>query len=152
MILSSTSVKFITQVTRTTDHDGSHPTVDQSRCNPSGCTASRLSVRDMLLGTDVVPQEAGSFTAADIGGKVLLVWSAGPLGGLRSRFAPLDRLKSTPDELLVDSREENGQTTVTELRLLPTAEGAILVVNTTSGPRLFAVDASGKLSVLHAHA
>jgi hypothetical protein len=41
---------------------------------------------------------------------------------------------------------------VTELRLLPTADGAILFVNTTTGARLFNVDGSGKLSTLHTHA
>ena len=106
----------------------------------------------MLSGTDVVPQESNSFTVAEIGGKLLLVWSAGPLGGVRMRFATLDRMKATPDELIVDSREDSGQSTVTELRLLPTAEGAILFINTTTGARLFNVDATGKLSVLHTHA
>jgi hypothetical protein len=142
----------VTQVTRVVDTEGSHPTVEQSRCNASGCTASRLAVREMLSGTDVVPQESGSFAAADLAGKVLLVWSAGPLGGLRMRLAPLDRLKATPDELIVDSREDNGATTVTELRILPTADGAILFVNTTTGARLFNVDGSGKLSQLKVHA
>ena len=142
----------VTQVTRVVDSEGSHPTVEQSHCNPSGCTAARLPIREMLSGTDVVPQESNSFTVAEIGGKLLLVWSAGPLGGVRMRFATLDRMKATPDELIVDSREDSGQSTVTELRLLPTAEVAILFINTTTGARLFNVDATGKLSVLHTHA
>ena len=142
----------ITQVTRTVDSDGSHPTVEQARCNASGCTPGRLAIREMLSGTDVVPQESNSFTAAEINGKLLLVWSAGPLGGLRMRYGALDRLKSLPDELVADSREESGQSLVTELRLLPTPDGAILFVNTTTGARLFNVDGTGKLSVLHSHA
>jgi hypothetical protein len=142
----------VTQISRVTDSDGSHPTVEQSRCNASGCTATRLPIREMLSGTDVVPQESGSFTAADLGGKTLLVWSAGPLGGLRMRLATLDRMKATPDTLIVDTREDNGQSSVTELRLLSTTDGAILFVNTTTGARLFNVDGTGKLSELHTHA
>jgi hypothetical protein len=142
----------LTQVTRVEDSSGSHPTVEQSRCNPSGCTASRLQIRELLSGTDVVPQESNSFTAVDINGKLLLAWSAGPLGGVRMRFAAFDRIKTTPDELITDSREDSGQSTVTELRALPTPDGAILFLNTTTGVRLFNVDTSGKLSVLHTHA
>jgi hypothetical protein len=142
----------VTQVSRVVDAEGSHPTVEQSRCNASGCTAARLPIREMLSGTDVVPQETNSFTAAEVNGKLLLVWSAGPLGGLRMRFATLDRMKATPDELIVDSREDSGQSTVTEVKLLPTPDGAILFVNTTTGARLFNVDGAGKLTVLHAHA
>jgi hypothetical protein len=142
----------ITLISRVVDEDGSHPTVEQSRCNASGCTVARLAIREMLSGTDVVPHESGGFTAAEINGKLLVVWSAGALGGLRMRYAALDQLKTTPDELIVDSREDSGQSLVTELRLLPTASGAILFANTTTGARLFNVDGSARLTVLHAHA
>jgi hypothetical protein len=60
-------------------------------------------------------------------------------------------MKATPDELITDSRDDSGQSPVTEVRLLATVDGAILFVNTTNGVRLFNVDGSGKLSVLHAH-
>jgi hypothetical protein len=142
----------ITQVWSQADPDGTHSTVEQAHCNSSGCTAARLSVREMLLGTDVQPQDRGSFAAANVNRKLLLVWNAGPLGGLRMRFAPLDRMKSTPDELVFDSREAGGQSDITEVRLLSTTDTAILFVNTTKGPHLFNVDGEGKISELHAHA
>ena len=150
-ILCRGNEAVVTQITRVVDSDGSHPTVDESRCNASGCTASRLAIRDILVGTDVVPLESGSFSAADINGKLLLVWNGGPLGGLRMRFAPINQISTTPDTLIVDAREDSGVTPITEVRVIAAADFALLFVNTTTGPRMFSVDTAGKLADLHTH-
>ena len=135
----------ITQVWSVSDSDGTHATVEQARCNTSGCTQVRLSIREMLLGTDVHPQEGANFAAAEVNRKLLLVWNAGPLGGLRMRLRPpIDRMKSTPDELIVDSREASGQSDITEIRILSTADTALLFVNTTKGPRSSTSTARGR--------
>jgi len=139
---------LITQVTPAVEGGGNYATVDQAKCTTAGCTSTRLTVRELLGATDVVPADAASFTAADVSGKLLLVWNAGPVGGVRMRFAAADRIKATPDTLIVDAREEGGLSSVTELRVLSTGDFALLFINTTKGSKIFRVDSSGKLTPL----
>jgi hypothetical protein len=133
-------------VTRVTS--GPEASIDQARCNPSGCTIAKLTMHEMLAGTDVVPAESSSIAAGDVNGKLFVAWNAGPVGGLRMRLAPADRLKATPDTLIVDAREDSGLSSVTELRILSAAGFAMLFVNTTAGLRVFRVDSAGKLTPL----
>jgi hypothetical protein len=132
--------------------DGKTSTVEQSRCDLSGCTATHLDVKELLAGTPaLVPEDAAHLSAADVDGRLALVWSAGATGGLRMRVAPLERMKATPDVVIFDGRDESGASRVglvTELRLLPAASYAVLFVNTTVGVRAFRVDSDGKLTAV----
>jgi hypothetical protein len=130
--------------------DGKPSTIEQSRCDLSGCTATRLDLKDLLIGTPaLVPEDAAHLSAADVDGRLALVWSAGATGGLRLRVAPLERIKATPDAVIFDGRDESGASRVglvTELRLLPASSYAVLFVNTTVGARAFRIDSDGKLT------
>jgi hypothetical protein len=130
-------------VTRATP--GADAAVDQAKCNPTGCTVTRVAIREMLSGTDVLPSGGAALAAADVNGKLLVAWSAGPAGGVRMRIAPADRLKDTPDTLIVDARDEGGLSSVTELRVLAAADFALLFINTTAGVKVFRADSAGKL-------
>jgi hypothetical protein len=122
--------------------DGS-PEVEQSRCNATGCTTSHLAMRDLLAGTDVAPLRKDGFVATELEGKLLLVWNSGPLGGLRMRLAPRDLLSATADTVLYDTRDEKGQSAITDLRLLSSPDVAILFVKTVSGSRILGIDHAG---------
>jgi len=137
-------------VTRITGVDGAQA-IEQSRCNAAGCKASRVEMKDLFDGTDVVPHGAGSFAATELNGQLLLVWNAGPVGGLRMRLATMDRLKATPDMVIADTAKESGTAgTVTELRLVSAAEDALLFVKTMGGVHLLSVDKAAKLVALGA--
>ena len=85
----------------------------------------------------------GAVAAADLGGKLLVVWNGGYAGGLRMRLAAPERFKEAEDVLLTDGRGARGLSTITEVRILPAAKYAIVLLGTTSGVRALRVDASG---------
>ena len=136
--------------------DGKTSTIEQSRCDLSGCTATRLDLKDLLAGTPaLVPEDAAHLSAADVDGRLALVWSAGATGGLRMRVAPLERIKATPDVVIFNGRDESGASRVglvTELRLLPASSYGLLFVNTTVGVRAFRIDSDGKLTAVRVSA
>jgi hypothetical protein len=135
-------------VTSVTSPDGG-PVVEQSRCSASGCMASHVVMQDLLADTDVMPNGRWGFAAAALGRKLLIVWNAGPLGGIRMRLATPDTLNVTPDIVVVDTKQANGEGTVTDVRILPAASSAIVVLKTTRGVRLADIDIAGKVKMLH---
>jgi hypothetical protein len=143
----------VTEVADTRGRDGASPSVEQSRCNASGCTVSRVALSDLLAGTDVMPAKnvrgSGSFAAAELNGKLMLVWNAGALGGLRMRLASMDRLKATPDILIADTEAGDARSAVVDLRVFSAAEAAVLFVKEADGTRVFSVDGAGAMVPLH---
>lgn len=132
--------------------DGKASSVEQSRCNLSGCAAAHVDLKDLLGGTPaIVPEDSAHVSAADVDGRLALVWSAGAVGGLRMRIAPLERLGATSDVVIFDGRDETGASRVglvTELRVIPASSYAVLFVNTTVGARAFRIDSDGKLTAV----
>jgi hypothetical protein len=141
-----------TTVEHMADRDKDSPIITQSKCNTSGCTSVRVEGRTLLAGLDIGPADAGSSVAADIGGKLLFLWNAGSVGGLRMRLATTDRLKDTEDVLITDTREEKAGSLVSSIagmRVLTTNNYGLVFVNTTSGIKLLRIDgATGKLTPL----
>lgn len=141
-----------TVVEHVADRDKDYPTIFQSKCNTSGCTAVKTEVRQLLAGLDIAPSDAGSSVAADVGGKLLFLWNAGSAGGLRMRLAPADRLKETEDVIITDGREEKGGANVSSIasmRVVTTNNFAIVFLGTTSGVKALRVEpATGKLTPL----
>jgi hypothetical protein len=138
----------LTEVVNAVEGDRNYATVVQSRCNSSECQTTRLSLKELFSGApDVIPPDAASVAAADVAGKLLLVWNTGLVGGVRMRFAPADRLKQTEDTIITDAREPgNKLSTFVEMRAIAAADYGLLFVTTTAGPRVLRVDASGKLT------
>jgi hypothetical protein len=58
-------------------------------------------------------------------------------------------LNVTPDIVVVDTKQANGEGTVTDVRILPAASSAIVVLKTTRGVRLADIDIAGKVKMLH---
>jgi hypothetical protein len=135
-------------VTSVTFPDGG-PVVEQSRCSASGCIASHVAMRDLLADTDVMPKDRSGLAAAALDRKLLIVWNAGPLGGIRMRLATPDTLKVTPDIVVTDTKQTNGKDAVTDIRILPAVGSAIVVLKTTGGVRLAGIDGAGNIEMLH---
>jgi hypothetical protein len=142
-----------TTVDHTADRDKDFPIINQAKCNTSGCTTTKVEVRILLAGLDIAPADAGASVAADVGGKLLFLWNAGSVGGLRMRLAPADRIKDAEDVVITDGREEKAGANVSSIaamRVLTTNTFALLFLSTTAGVKVLRIDATGKLTPLQA--
>jgi hypothetical protein len=141
-----------TTVEHVADRDKDAPIITQARCNTSGCTTTKVEVRQLLAGLDISPLEAGASVAADVGGKLLFLWNAGSVGGLRMRLAAPDRMKDTEDVVITDGREEKAGASVSSIasmRVVGTNTYALVFLGTTSGVKVLRVEpATGKLTPL----
>jgi hypothetical protein len=146
----------IEAVLTTVDHavsDKDYATITQARCNTSGCTTTSIQLRQMLAGvSDIAPADAGGVVAADVGGKLLLVYNGGLAGGLRMRFAAPDQVKDAAETVITDGRDDKGGSvsTIAQMRVLSAANWALLFLSTTSGVKVMRVDGAGKLTPLTA--
>jgi hypothetical protein len=107
-----------------------------------------VDVGDLLAATGVMPRGPGKLAAAELDGKLLLVWDAGTLGGLRMRIGATDALKDVHDAVIFDPEGAKAEDRITSLRLVPAQASSLLFVRTLSGVHLFGVDRSGKMAPL----
>ena len=142
-----------TTVEHASDRDKDFPTVNQSKCNTSSCTTTKVDLRIVLAGLDIAPADAGGSVAADVGGKLLFLWNAGTVGGLRMRFAPADRIKDAEDVIITDGREDKAGALVSSIaamRVIANNTFALVFLSTTAGVKVLRADAAGKLTPLQA--
>ena len=143
-----------TSIEHAIEADKDYATVSQSRCNSSGCTPYSVPLKQMLAGVgEIVPADASGIVAADVGGKLAILWNGGPLGGLRLRFGAPDRIKDAVDTIVADGREGAGEaklSTFVGLKVLPGNGFAIVLVNTTAGVKAFRLDGEGHMAALQA--
>ena len=132
------------------DRDKDYPVITQAKCNTSGCTSAKVDLRQLLVGLgEIAPSDAGNSVAADVGGKLMLMWNGGLAGGLRMRLAPADRFKEADDVIITDGRDEKSNvSSIAQMRVLSTNGYAIVVLATTAGVKLLRVDAAGKVTPL----
>jgi hypothetical protein len=136
-----------TQVSHVVEQNKDFAVITQSRCTSSGCTTAKVNLREAFAGiSEIAPADPSAIAAADLGGKLLVVWNGGYAGGVRMRLAAPERFKDAEDVLLADARGARGLSSVTELRVLPAAKYAIVLMGTTSGVRALRIDASGKVT------
>lgn len=138
-----------TQITHAIESGKNFPTIRQARCAASGCTTSIINVREILGPVaDIAPADASAIAAADVGGKLLMVWNAGPAGGLRMRFAPAERIKDAEDIVITDGRDPAGgakASVLTEVRVMSGSTHGVIFVGTTAGVRALMVDGAGAI-------
>ncbi len=143
-----------TSIEHLVEGEKDYATVSQSRCNSSGCTPISVPLKQMLSGvSEIVPADASGIAAADVGGKLAILWNGGPLGGLRMRFGAPDRMKDAADIIVADGREGAGEAKLSAfvgLKILPGNGFAVLLVNTTSGVKAFRLDGTGTVAALQA--
>lgn len=138
-----------TQITHAVENNKNFPVIRQARCAASGCTTTVIQVRELLGAvSEIAPADASGIAAADVNGKLLLVWNAGGTGGLRMRFAPAERIKDTEDVVITDGRDATGSakaTILTEVRVLSGSTYGVILVGTTAGVRALLVDGTGAI-------
>jgi hypothetical protein len=139
-----------TYVYRTFDGNLFAPRIDQQRCSSAGCQQGSVSFVDLVSGIrELYPQKANNVYASDVKNNLLIVWQAGEVGGVRMRFAPVDRISTVPDTIIYDDFVQNGGvkrlSTVLEMRLLAGQGYALVVLSTTNGVHFLRVDESGKV-------
>jgi hypothetical protein len=136
-----------TQVTAVMEQEKNWAQITQARCNVSGCQATTVGMKDLIPNlVEVAPVDARAVQAVDVDGKLLVVWNAGYLGGIRMRLGPAASLKDADDTVLVDARDLKNTmklSTITELRLLPAGNAAILFIGSTTGVRALRIDSTG---------
>lgn len=140
-----------TVVTHSSDRDKDYPTISQTKCNTSGCTTTKVDVRTLFAGLEIAPTDTGNSIAADVGGKLLFLWNAGNVGGLRMRYAPADRFKDAEDVIITDGREDKAGANVSSIaamRAISTNNYALVFLATTAGVKVVRVDPTGKLTPL----
>lgn len=140
-------------VATTVDHtpgDKDYPIITQAKCNTSGCATTKVEMRTMLAGMgEIAPADATSSAAADVGGKLMLVWNGGLAGGLRLRIGAADKFKDAEDVIITDGRDEKSTvSSIAQIKVLHTNNQAVVLLSTTSGVKALRVDSAGKITPL----
>jgi hypothetical protein len=125
-------------------------TVQQNRCTPASCISQWITFQEMLKDVPhLAPIDRDHVTAAELGGKLLVLWGAGERGGLRMRLAPVGQLYKARDRVIYDDLVEEGKpaktSTLLETRLLSGGTWALLFLSTGKGVYVLQVGADGKL-------
>lgn len=118
-----------------------------SRCTPAACQSENLKLDQFLKGElNLAPKVL--LTAGDLDGKLLVVWGAGEVGGLRMRLAAADKISKTPDVIVFDDLMKQGAvqktSTLSDARLFTRERFAILLLSTSSGTFALRIDPEGK--------
>ena len=132
------------------------PVVTESRCTPDLCRTETLQTREVFADNlDVTPRGArglNELEVAAIDGKVLLVWRAGDIGGLRMRFGKLAQLSRREDVVLFDDHVEHDtlrrESTLKDFHVRAVAGGALVLLETIAGTFVYRIDARGAFSSL----
>jgi hypothetical protein len=124
-----------------------------TECTVSECKEHIVDIDKVLASNDdLTPREKKNLRAIDVGGKLLVVWSAGDRGGVRMRIGAADQLATAPETILLDDHIRDGEyrdeSTLVGLELLPFGKSAVLLLGTVDGVYAFLVGADGKLAPL----
>lgn len=126
------------------------PVVTETVCTPGACAGHTVQTREVFArNADVTPEEARDVAVASVDDKLLLVWSAGEIGGLRMRLGRAEQLAKVTDVVLFDDHVEAGKrradSTLLDFAVRAVPGGALLVLATTAGVFLYSVDGAGRL-------
>ena len=127
-------------------------TVEQRRCTTAGCTYDEIRMEQLLSGQlEFSPKESRA-VAADLDGKMLVVWSAGDRGGVRMRLGAADQIAKAEDVIVFDDLVKDGKvqslSTLFDMRIFSREGYAILVMSTVSGVHAVRITADGKFAPL----
>lgn len=128
--------------------------ISHLRCNSAGCRRALVRMEQMLPGGRELAPREGRVDAADLGGKLLVVWAAGERGGVRMRLAPPEQIAAAKDVVLFDDLVKEGRvqplSTLFELRVLSREGFAVVLLSTVAGVHAIRVEPDGKLTPLGA--
>ncbi|HZU82765.1 MAG TPA: hypothetical protein VE987_07610, partial [Polyangiaceae bacterium] len=124
--------------------------VTQARCAPGACTTRTTELAKVF--PDVKETMPVRLAASELGGKLLLAWQAGAVGGLRMRLAPQEQIEQPADVVLYDDLVQSGAigdaSTLLGWTMFTRHAYAVLVVATSAGVHLVRVDGTGAATPL----
>lgn len=143
-----------TKVTPVMEQEKNWASINHTRCNLSGCTTTNVGMKELLPGlVEAASGDEKGVVAVDVDGKLLVVWNAGYIGGIRMRIAAPAQIKEAEDIVLVDARDPKNAmklTVITEMKLIPTGNSAVLFLGGTMGARAIRIDSSGASTPIQA--
>lgn len=121
-------------------------------CTVSECKQQVIAWNKVLgENEELLPRDPKSFTAIELGGKLLVVWASLD-AGVRMRVGRPEALTATPDTLLLDDHVREGsyrgESAIVGIQLLPYDKRAIMLLSTVEGVFAFVVDGDGKSTPL----
>jgi hypothetical protein len=124
------------------------PLLYHDACTSAGCSRTAWKQDALDHGTlDLRPLDAGRIAAADLAGKLLVIWSAGERGGVRMRLASPEAFDRGTDVLVLDDHMKDGkvvsESTLLGFRLFARGQFAVLLLSTLSGLHALRIDPSG---------
>jgi hypothetical protein len=123
-----------------------HATVTIQRCTASGCRETRLSHYDMVSGIpELMPISRTGFATTVSGNRMYFAWFTS-LGDLRVRTGTIDAVATAPDVVVYEGSEAGAPAQTRDVALVPSTQGAGLLVRTADGVRVFTIDTDGVLT------
>ncbi len=124
-----------------------------TECTVSECKEHIVDIDKVLAhNDDLTPREKKNLRAIEVGNKLLAVWSAGDVGGVRMRLGSPERFEAAPETILLDDHIRDGayrdESTLVGFELLPFGKSAVLLLGTVDGVYAFIVSSDGKLAPL----
>lgn len=120
--------------------------ITQHRCTPAACTTETITLGDLLKG-ELALAPVASVIAAELDGKVVVVWSGADRGGLRMRVAPMREIANAPDVIVLDDLVKDGAvqktSTLSEVRLVSREKHAVLFLSTSKGTYALRIERDG---------
>ncbi|MFO0762856.1 MAG: hypothetical protein U0359_40840, partial [Byssovorax sp.] len=127
-------------------------TVEQRRCTSAGCNYEVVKMEQLLSGMLEFSPKEGRVVAADLDGKMLIVWAAGDRGGVRMRIGSAEQIATSPDIILFDDMVKDGKvqnlSTLFDMRIYSREGYAILVLSTVGGVSAVKIEPDGKFAPL----
>ncbi|HVY44817.1 MAG TPA: hypothetical protein VHB21_03020 [Minicystis sp.] len=124
--------------------------VTQNRCTTAGCKRAYVELEKIMPTKGELAPRSGYLQAIDVDGELLVVWAAGESGGLRYRFAPIERIAQAPDVVVYDDLVEGGKvgtlSTLFGIGLLAREGYAVIVLATKNGIVALRVTPDGKVA------
>jgi hypothetical protein len=124
--------------------------VTQARCAPGTCATRTTELSKVF--PDVKETMPVRLAASDLDGKLLLVWQAGAVGGLRMRLAPQERIEEPGDAVLYDDLVQDAAvgdaSTLLGWTMFSRRGYSVVVLATSAGVHLLRIDASGAATPL----
>lgn len=124
------------------------PLLYHDACTSAGCTRTALKNDALDRSTqDLKVIDPERIAAVDLGGKLLVVWSAGDRAGLRMRIAAPTAFDRGTDVVVLDDRVHDGksstESTLLGFRLYSREHFAVLLLSTVAGMHALRIDLDG---------